>query len=86
MAFRSIAQVAVGVVAGAVLVGVPTWAVASQQDDSPGSPSDMSSMMGDSHMQMMMDEMSDEMSAMMKDPEMREQMRSMMSDLTGEKE
>ena len=81
MAFRSIAQVAAGVVAGAVLVGAPTWAVASQQDDPPDPPSDMSSMMGDSHSKMMMDEMS----AMMKDPEMREQMRSMMSDVIGDK-
>ncbi len=81
MAYSSIAQVAAGMVAGAVLVGVPTWAVASGQDDSPGSPSDMSSMMGDSHSQMM-----DAMSTMMKDPEMREQMRSMMSDVICEKE
>lgn len=90
MAFRSIAQVAAGVVAGAVLVGVPTSAVASQEGDDLGSPSDTTSMMGDSDSQMMDSKsksksMSMMMRMMMKDPEMRDQTRSMMSDVMGDK-
>ena len=87
MAFRSIAQVAAGVVAGAVLVGVPTSAVASQEGDDLGSPSDTTSMMGDSDSQMMKSKsksMSMMMRMMMKDPEMRDQTRSMMSDVMGD--
>lgn len=81
MAARSIVQVAAGVVAGAALVGIPTWAVASQPDDASGSRSDMAQMMSSSqsHRHMM-----DSMSTMMDDPQMREQMRSMMSDAMGE--
>ena len=77
MVVRSIVQVVAGVVAGAVLVGVPTWAVAGQQDDSPSSSSDMTAMMSsrDSQHQMM-----GSMSKMMDDPEFRKQMRSLMSD------
>lgn len=83
MAFRSIAQVAAGVVAGAVLVGVPTWAGASQEGDDLGSPSDTTSMMGDSDSQMM--DSKSMMMRMMMNPEMRDQMRSMMSDVMGDK-
>jgi len=77
MVVRSIVQVVAGVVAGAVLVGVPTWAVAGQQDDSASSSSGMTAMMSsrDSHHQMM-----GSMSKMMDDPEIREQMRSLMAD------
>ncbi len=77
MVVRSIVQVVAGIVAGAVLVGVPTWAVAGQQDDSPSSSSDMTAMMSsrDSQHQMM-----GSMSKMMDDPEFRKQMRSLMSD------
>lgn len=77
MAVRSIAQVMAGVVAGAVLVGVPTWAFASDPDDSASPSSDMTGMMSSpgSPSQMM-----GSMSKVMDDPAMREQMRSMMSD------
>ncbi len=47
MALRTIAQVAVGAVAGAALVAIPTWAAASQQDEpAPTQFSQMSDMMG----------------------------------------
>ena len=77
MVVRSIVQVVAGVVAGAVLVGVPTWAVAGQQDDSPSSSSDMSAMMSSPESQ---HQMMGSMSKMMEDPEIRKQMRSLMSD------
>lgn len=67
MAVRSIVQV----LAGAALVGVPTWVAAGQQDDTLSSGSGMAEMMtsSESHHRMM-----DSMSQMMGDPEMREQM------------
>jgi len=77
MVVRSMVQVVAGVVAGAVLVGVPTWAVAGQQDDGPSSGSDMTAMMSSPESQ---DQMMGSMSKMMDDPEMRKQMRSLMSD------
>ena len=81
MNIRSIAQVAAGVLAGAVLVAVPSWAAGGQQDDTSSPGSDMSSMMNspESHNEMM-----GSMSKMMNDPEMRKEMRSMMSDSMGE--
>ena len=81
MVIRSIVQVVAGVVAGAVLVGVPTWAAAGQQDDNPSPSSEMTAMMSRSESQ---DQMMGSMSKMMDEPEMREQMRSMMSDLMDE--
>lgn len=78
MAVRSVVQVLAGAVAGAVLVGVPTWAAASGQNDSPSS--DPSSMMSGANGQR---QMMDSMSKMMDDPKLREQMRSMMSDSMG---
>lgn len=77
MAVRSIAQVVAGVVAGAVLVGVPTWALASEPDDSPSSSSDVMGMMSSPASP---HESIGSMSKMMDDPEMRSRMRSMMSD------
>ena len=77
MAVRSIVQVVVGAVAGAVLVGIPTWAAAGEQDDSPSSSSDMTAMMSSSESQ---HQMMGSMSKMMDDPEIRKQMRSLMSD------
>ncbi len=75
MAFRTVAQVAAGFLAGAVLVGAPTWAVASQDDEAPST--DMSQMMSD-------EKMMTSMSKMMKEPAMREDMASMMSDMMSE--
>ena len=77
MAVRSIVQIVAGVVAGAALVGVPTWAAAGQQDDSPSSSSDMTAMMSSPESQ---HQMMASMSKMMDDPEIRKQMRSLMSD------
>lgn len=81
MAVRSIVHVVAGLLVGAALVGVPTWAAAGQQDDTLSSGSGMAEMMSssESHHQMM-----DSMSKMMADPKTREQMSSMMSDLMGE--
>ncbi len=77
MAVRSAVQVVAGVVAGALLVGVPTWATAGEQDDSPSSSSDMTAMMSSPESQ---HQMMGSMSKMMDDPEIRKQMRSLMSD------
>ncbi len=74
---RTVAKVAVGVVAGAVLVGAPTYAVASQEDSSHQHSSSMGEMMPDPEMRT---EMKSFMSDMMSDPEHRRQMRSMMSE------
>ncbi len=81
MAFRTAAQVAAGFLAGAVLVGTPTWAVASRDDVAPSTQKGMPQMMSDgqSHDQMMTS-----MSKMMKDPAMREEMASMMSEAMGQ--
>jgi len=77
MVIRTMSQVAAGVVAGALLVGGPAWAVASQDHSDAGSNTDMSQMMsGDQSQRHMMSSMS----KMMKDPEMRNEMRSMMAD------
>lgn len=78
MATRTVAQVAAGVLAGAVLAGIPTYAMASQDDAAPGKQEDMSQMMSGSGStdQMMM--------KMMKDPAMRKEMTSMMSEVMGE--
>ena len=77
MVIRTMSQVAAGVVAGALLVGGPAWAVASQDHSDAGSNTDMSQMMsGDQSQRHMMSSMPQ----MMKDPEMRNEMRSMMAD------
>lgn len=75
MAIRTAAHVAAGFLAGAVLVGVPTWAVASQ--DGMDSPTDMSQMMPGAQSS---DQMMTSMATMMKDPAMRKQMAAMMSE------
>lgn len=74
---RTVANVAVGMVAGAMLVGVPTYAVASQDDSSHRHSDHMGKMMSDPEMRK---EMKSFMSDMMSDRELRKQMRSMMSD------
>jgi len=76
MTKRMIAYVAAGVLGGGALVGVPSWALASQQasenDQEPGT----GMMMSDS---MSLDQMKTMMSEMMDDAQMRKQMRAMMS-------
>ena len=79
MDMRRFMQVTAGVVAGAALVGVPTWAVAGQNEDEAKSAPDTAMMTSDSQAQMM-----DMMSEMMSDPKMRRQMGSMMSDAMGQ--
>lgn len=81
MAIRAAAQIAAGVLAGAVLVGVPTWAVASQDDADSSSPTDMSPMMPGAQSR---DQMTSSMSTMMKDSAMRKEMASMMSEAMGQ--
>ena len=81
MAIRSLAQVTAGVLAGAALVGIPTWATAGQNDTAPPSQSDMSSMMTSKESQ---EQMVDSMSTMMDDPTMRKQMRLIMSGAMGD--
>ena len=73
MDMRRFMQITAGVLAGAALVGVPTLAVAGQNEEDAKPASDMSTMMSDSPGQM-------QMMDMMSDPEMRSEMRSMMSD------
>lgn len=77
MTLRTTMKVLAGTVAGAVLVGAPTWAFASERDHGADHPSGMTGMM-DSHRSQ--SQMMDSMSKMMDDPAAREQMRSMMSD------
>lgn len=81
MAIRSLAQVTAGVLAGAALVGIPTWATAGPHDTAPPSRSDMSSMMTSKQSQ---EQMTESMSKMMDDPKMRQQMRTLMSDAMGD--
>ncbi len=81
MAIRTAAHVAAGVLAGAVLAGVPTWAVASQDDVDSSTSTDMSQMMSDGQPP---DQMMRSMSSMMKDSAMRKEMVSMMSEAMGE--
>jgi len=84
MEIRSVAHVTAGVLAGAALVGIPTWATADPNDTAPPSRSGMSSMMTIEQSQ---EQMVDSMSKMMDDPTMRKQMRSLMagamSDMSG---
>lgn len=77
MAIRTISQVLAGVVAGAVLVGAPTWAIASQQGGDSVSRTDMSQTMSGPQAQ---DQMMRSMSKMMDEPKMRNEMASTMSD------
>lgn len=81
MVIRTMSQVAAGVVAGAVLVGVPAWAVASQDGSDSATNTNMSQMMSGEQSQR---QMMSSMSGMMKDPEMRKEMRSMMADAMAE--
>ncbi len=89
MDMRKFMLVTAGAVAGAALVGVPTWAVAGQNEDEAKSGPDTAMMTSDSQaqtqmMDMMPEMMMDMMPEMMSDPEMRRQMRSMMSDAMGQ--
>ena len=81
MEIRSLAQVTAGVLAGAALVGIPTWATADPNDTAPPSRSGMSSMMTSEQSQ---EQMVGSMSKMMDDPTMRKQMRSIMSGAMGD--
>lgn len=77
MMIRTMCQVAAGMVAGAVLVGVPAWAVASQDGSDSGANTSMSQKMCGVQSQR---HMMSSMSKSMQDPEMRKEMRSMMAD------
>jgi hypothetical protein len=73
---RTVLAVAVGVVAGATVVGVPAFAYADAGNGA-----------GHSHMESVMDDpaffdrMTDAMTGMMSDPQMRDHMRTMMEDM-----
>ncbi len=77
MAIRTISHVLAGVVAGAVLVGAPTWAIASQPGGDSVSRASMSQKMSGPQAQ---DQMMRSMSKMMNEPKMRKEMSSVMSD------
>lgn len=81
MSIRSLAHVTAGVLAGAALVGIPSWASASQNNPASSSRSDMSSMMTSKKCQ---EQMVGSMSKQMDDPKMRKQMRSIMSGAMGD--
>jgi len=81
MDMRKFMLVTAGAVAGVALVGVPTWAVAGQNEDDAKSGPDTEMMTSVSQAQT---QMMDMMPEMMSDPEMRRQMRSMMSDAMGQ--
>jgi hypothetical protein len=74
---RTVANVAVGMVAGALLVGGPVYAMASEGEESHEHSSHMRETMSDPEMR---EEMQSFMSDMMSDRELREQMQSMMSE------
>lgn len=80
MAIRAAVQVTAGFLAGAVMVGFPTWAVASQDDGASKGQADTSQMMSGAQSR---DQMMSTMSKMMKDPAMRKDMASMMSEAMG---
>ncbi len=81
MDMRRFMLVTAGAVAGVALVGVPTWAVAGQNEDDAKSGPDTAMMTSVSQAQT---QMMDMMSEMMSDPKMRRQMGSMMSDAMGQ--
>ncbi|GAB3662736.1 hypothetical protein GCM10027596_24870 [Nocardioides korecus] len=81
MAIRSLVQVTAGVLAGAALVGIPTWATAGTHDTTSPSRPGMSSMMNNKQSQ---EQMTESMSKMMDDAKMRQQMRTLMSDAMGD--
>lgn len=81
MAIRTAVQIATGVLAGAVLVGVPTWAMASEDGGVSSTRTDRSQMMSGRQSQ---DQMMKSMSTMMKDPAVRKGMASMMSQAKGQ--
>lgn len=80
MSKRSIGMLAAGLVAGATLVGVPTFALADSDASTGTSGSDMSTVMNDPAF---VERMKEVMSEMMSDEKLQEQMRSMMGDMGG---
>lgn len=72
---QTIVAVAVGVVAGATVVGVPALAYADAASGTEAADSHMESVMDDPAF---FDRMKDSMSEMMSDPQMQEQMRDHM--------
>ena len=78
MTRRSIMTLAAGALAGAAIVGVPTFALADSESAGRTSDSDMAAVMDDPAF---VDRMKTVMSEMMSDPQLREQMRSMMGDM-----
>lgn len=80
MSKRSIGMLAAGLVAGATLVGVPTFAFAESDTSTSTSGSDMSTVMNDPAF---IGRMKEVMSEMMSDEKLQEQMRSMMGDMGG---
>ena len=80
MSKRSIGMLAAGLVAGATLVGVPTFAFADSDTSTGTSGSDMSTVMNDPAF---VERMKEVMSEMMSDEKLQEQMRSMMGDMGG---
>lgn len=81
MALRSVTQVAAGFLAGAVLVGTPTWAFASQSGDNPSSSSGTAITMSDTNSQHEM--MMSMMSKLMDDPQMAKMMHTKMGGMGG---
>jgi hypothetical protein len=74
---RTTTYVAAGLIAGAVLVGVPGYAAAHQTTGSDERSSHLGQMMSDPERRADMTAM---MKDMMRDPEMRKQMKGMMSE------
>lgn len=77
---RTVMHVAVGMLAGAVLLGVPGYALAKLGADSGGEGSHMEQMMSEPHLRADMKSM---MSDMMRDPRLRKQMQDMMREAMG---
>ena len=80
MSKPTIVAVAAGVVAGAIVVGVPALAYAGSDSAGATNGSDMSSMMEDPAFR---EDAKAFMSEMMSDPNLREQMRDIMGDMGG---
>lgn len=74
---RTMANVAVGMVTGALLVGGPVYAMANQGEEAHEHSSEMRETMSDPEMR---EEMTSFMSDMMSDRNLRDQMQSMMSE------
>ena len=77
---RTLLNLAVGVVAGAALVGVPAYALTDDEDGGGSGREDMGRMMSDPEVR---EDMKSFMVDMMNDPELRAEMRDMMSEGMG---